>query len=124
LSSNIIQWICDKLIQRINANQRRDILVRIWTRSLIAGLYDYSAILIWGEAKEIPRLKLIVYAMWPYQKFTAADIQREFSHVGLPTEQVSQDLKTLEIYSILTREGMTYRFTYTEFKKLIERHEE
>jgi len=54
LSSNIIQWIWDK-ISKINANQRRDILVADLDAVLDSqDFYDYFSDLIWGKPKRFP----------------------------------------------------------------------
>jgi small GTP-binding protein len=122
---NIIQWICDKLIHLINERQKRSIVsadVEFVLES--PDFYDEFSRLIWGEAKERPFLRVIVYGMWSYSEFQEADVQKELANFSFPTQIIRENLETLEIYSILTREGPNYRFTYREFGKLIEKRED
>lgn len=122
---NMIQWICDRLIHLINENQRRHIQRSDLETVLESpAFFDDFNRLIWGEANERPFLKLIVYAMWSYPDFTEAQVHAELTNYALPTASIREGLETLEIYSILTREGSHYHFTYSEFRKFIEGHED
>lgn len=124
---NAIQWICNELIRHINKDKRR----RIQRADLEAVLssqsfYDwFFKEFIWGEARDkMPLIRLVVYAMWSFSDFSQANVIKEFTARGLPTEGVANALRTLEIYSILTKEETRYRFTYQEFKGFIEKHED
>jgi internalin A len=124
---NAIQWICNELIRRINKDKRR-LIQRADLEAVLSSQSFYNWFFkefIWGEARDkMPLLRLVVYAMWSFHEFSQADVVKEFSARELPTDGVANALRTLEIYSILTREETKYRFTYQEFKGLIEKHED
>ena len=117
---NMIQYICDKLIKEINRQQKR-IITEKELQSVIGSreLYEYFERLIWGQSTDLE--KLIVYLMWPYSEFTEAQVVEEFTKRGLSTEKIKDSLKTLQIYSTLSKKGNNYSFTFNRFKEVMEK---
>lgn len=115
---NLIQYLCDSLIKRINNKQERTITERDIKNVINSDeFYEYGEALIWGQAKAID--KLIVYLMWSYPQFTESDVIKEFKKRGLETDGVKDSLETLQIYTTLRQKNRTYSFTYRDFAILM-----
>ncbi len=116
---NMIQYTCDRLIERINEKQQRTITeADLGTVVASQEFYEYFEQLIWGQSTAMA--KLIVYVMWSYPEFTKANVITEFKRRNLPAEGVEASLETLQIYAILSRKNGTHSFTFREFAKLME----
>ena len=119
---NMIQYTCSQLIRRINEKQQRTITETDLDLVVAAReFYEFFEYLIWGQATTMERL--IVYLMWNDPEFTKRNVVAEFEQRGLPTEAIEASLEILCIYSILTRKNRAYTFTFSEFAKLMDAHE-
>ncbi|MGK7875346.1 MAG: ATP-binding protein [Xenococcaceae cyanobacterium] len=119
---NLIQYLCDLLIKKINKKQERTIREGDVESAINSDdFYQYCETLIWGQCKAID--KLIVYLMWSYPQFTESDVIEEFMRRKLDPEGVKKSLETLQIYSTLSKKNGngTYSFTFPEFAKLMEK---
>jgi uncharacterized protein YeeX (DUF496 family) len=116
---NLIQSICERLVDRINDNQKRVITLADLNLVITSDeFYTFFEELVWGNATDME--KLIVYTMWKHREFTEEEVTNKLTKHGLSVEAIKNSLNTLEIYSILSRAGSKYFFTYGEFREDIE----
>ncbi|MBI1930705.1 TIR domain-containing protein [Candidatus Poribacteria bacterium] len=119
---NMLQYTCAQLIRRLNEKGQRTITETDLDLVIASQeFYEYFEGLIWGQATAME--KLIVYLMWNHREFTKRDVIAAFEERDLPTESVEASLEILGIYSILSRKNNAYTFTFSEFAKLMEEHE-
>ncbi|MBW4473849.1 MAG: HEAT repeat domain-containing protein [Stenomitos rutilans HA7619-LM2] len=116
---SIIQYVCDRLIRRVNEKQERRI-TREDLDTIITSdeFFTYFEKTMWSQSKSIE--KLIIYVMLPYPEFTDSDVMEEFKKRDLPAKGVQISLKTLLAYSILKMVNNKYSLNFREFAKLIE----
>ncbi|NEP13555.1 MAG: AAA family ATPase [Symploca sp. SIO2C1] len=116
---NIIQYICDALIRKINENQQRTITQQdLDLVSSYQEFYEYFESLIWGQSTVLE--KLIVYTMWSYPEFTELEVIEEFKQRAIPSQGVKASLEILLTYSTLSQKNDKYCFTFRKFAKLME----
>ncbi|MDJ0901898.1 MAG: tetratricopeptide repeat protein [Xenococcus sp. MO_188.B8] len=116
---NIIQYICDALIRKINEKQERTITEQDLDIVVTSQeFYEYFESLIWGQSTALE--KLIVNAMWSYPEFTESEVIEEFKLRGIPSQGVKASLEILLTYSTLSKKNDKYFFTFREFAKLME----
>lgn len=116
---NIIQYICDALIERINEKQKRTIEEQDLDMIVTSEeFYEYFESLIWGQSTALE--KLIVCTMWSYPEFTESEAIEEFKRRGISSDGVKASLEILLTYSTLSKKNDKYFFTFREFAKFME----
>jgi hypothetical protein len=108
---NMVQYVCQKLIERIN--QRRE---RLITRADVkaigesAEFSEYFSEVSWGNATALERL--ITLLMLERPEATIAEMAEVLRADGLqvPPEKLEEAFEGLTLYSILRRDGPKYTF--------------
>jgi hypothetical protein len=108
---NMVQYICQKLIERIN--QRRE---RVITRADVDAIgqstefAQYFAEVSWGNATALERL--ITLLMLERPEVTLSEMAEVLRADGLnvPPEKLAEAFEGLTLYSILRRDGPKYTF--------------
>ena len=115
---NIIQYICNALIEIINDKQERKIIEQdLDSVTTSQKFYEEFESLIWGQSSAVE--KLIVYTMWSYPEFTESEVIEDFNKRGIAVEGVKASLEILLTYSTLSKKNDKYFFTFREFAKLM-----
>jgi photosystem II stability/assembly factor-like uncharacterized protein len=122
---NIVQYICQKLIERIN--QRRDRHIQhddLKALSESAQFAEYFAEVSWGHADALERL--ITLLMLDQPEATVAEIADELRARGLSVVPSLLDaaLNNLCLYSILRKDGPRYTFAARAFPQVIRRSQD
>jgi hypothetical protein len=118
---NIVQYICQELILRINA--RGDRFVTQADLDAIANssrLGDYMIEVMWGNTNALERLiTLLIILERP--SATLAQIETALHARGLdvPTAAVEEALDTLVLYSVLNKDHEVYSFTAVAFPSVV-----
>jgi photosystem II stability/assembly factor-like uncharacterized protein len=108
---NMVQYICQKLIERIN--QRRERIVQRADVDAIgesAEFAEYFAEVSWGNATALERL--ITLLMLERPEVTPTEMAEVLRTGGLqvPPEKLEEAFEGLTLYSILRRDGPKYTF--------------
>jgi len=108
---NVVQYICQKLIERIN--QRRERLIRRADVEAIGQsteFAEYFAEVSWGNTTTLERL--ITLLMLERPQVTIGEIAQVFRNAGLavPPEHLEEAFEGLTLYAILRRDGPKYTF--------------
>jgi photosystem II stability/assembly factor-like uncharacterized protein len=122
---NIVQYICQKLIDRIN--QRRDRHINradLKAVSESTQFAEYFAEVSWGHADALERL--ITLLMLDKPEITMAELAEEFRtrHLGVTPAQLETALDDLSLYSILRHDGPKYTFGARAFPEALRRSQD
>ncbi len=122
---NIVQYICQKLTERIN--QRRDRLITHADLSSIrdsAQFAEYFAEVSWGNASALERL--ITLIMLEHPEITMSEMAQMLRarDLQIPPEQVDNAFEDLTLYSILRRDGPKYTFAARAFPEVLRRSQD
>jgi photosystem II stability/assembly factor-like uncharacterized protein len=118
---NVVQYICQELILRINA--RGDRFVTQADLDAIANssrLGDYMIEVMWGNTNALERLITLLIVL-DRPSATLAQIETALHARGLdvPTAAVEEALDTLVLYSVLNEEDGVYSFTAAAFPSVV-----
>jgi hypothetical protein len=122
---NIVQYICQKLIERIN--QRRE---RLITRDDLNAISEstqfaeYFAEISWGNATALERL--ITLLMLDHPEVTIGEVAEMLRARGLQItpDQLDTAFNGLTLYSILHREGPKYTYAAKSFPEILRRSQD
>jgi len=122
---NVVQYICQKLIERIN--QRRE---RLITRTDLDALSqstqfaEYFAEVSWGNADALERL--ITLLMLDQPEVTLGEMAERLRARELPVTpiQLENAFDDLCLYSILRRDGPKYTFAAQAFPEVLRRSQD
>lgn len=119
---NMVQYLCQKLIERIN--RRRERLIRASDVQAIgesAEFAEYFAEVLWGSTTPLERL--ITLLMLEYPTVTLDEMAQVLhtSNLVVPTDRLDQAFEGLTLYSILRREGARYTFTVPALANVLRR---
>jgi hypothetical protein len=119
---NMVQYICQRLIERIN--QRRERLIRrsdVETIGESTEFAEYFAEVLWGSTTPLERL--ITLLMLEYPTVTLDEMAKVLraSNLMVPTEHLDEAFEGLTLYSILRREGPKYAFAKPAIAKVLQR---
>lgn len=118
---NLVQYICQELIVRINA--RGDRFITLADLEAIGNSRQFNEYLIevmWGNTTALERLiTLLIMVDAPHATFTEIETALHMRGVQVPPAAVEQALDTLVLYSILNREGQEYCFTTPAFPSIV-----
>ncbi len=122
---NIVQYICQKLIEQIN--HRRDRNIRRTDLAVVsasAEFAEYFAEVSWGQANALERL--ITLLMLDQSEVTMAEIAEALRTRELPVSpmQLETALNDLCLYSILRRDGPKYAFAARAFPEVLQRSQD
>lgn len=121
---NLIQYVGKSLIDRINQRgERRVYAADIAALREQAAFTDYLLRVIWGEAG--PLEKLITLTA-PGESFQLHAIEAALRDVDVPLHDEALDnaLEILQVYSVLVKQGRTYRFVPQAFFKILHETQE
>jgi len=122
---NIVQYICQKLIERINL--RRDRHIRradLQAVSQSTQFAEYFAEVSWGHANALERL--ITLLMLDQPEITLTELAEQLRTRNLPVTpaQLQNALDDLCLYSILRRDGPKYTFGAKAFPEVLRRSQD
>lgn len=108
---NMVQYLCQKLIERIN--QRRERLIRradVLAIGQSAEFAEYFAEISWGNTTALERL--ITLLMIERPAVTVGEIAEVLRTAGaaVPPDKLDEAFESLTLYSILRRDGPKYTF--------------
>lgn len=119
---NMVQYICQKLIERIN--QRRE---RLITRADVdaigqsAEFAGYFAEVLWGNATALERLITLLMLERPEVTLSEmADVLRA-GGLSIPPDELEAAFEGLTLYSILRRDGPKYAFATQAVPEVLRR---
>lgn len=108
---NLVQYLCQKLIERIN--QRRERLIRradVVAIGQSAEFAEYFAEVTWGNTTTLERLITLLMIEHPAVTFgEMADVLR-VAGLAVPPSKLEEAFEGLTLYSILRRDGPQYTF--------------
>lgn len=122
---NIVQYICQKLIERINARRERVITrmdVSAFAQS--AQFAEYFAEVSWGAASPLERL--ITLLMLDHPEVTPGEMAEMLRarELRVPPAQLEMAFNDLSLFSILRRDGPKYAFAAQAFPDVLRRSQD
>jgi len=118
---NLVQYICQELIIRINARGNRFIsLADLEAIGNSRQFNEYLIEVMWGNATALERLiTLLIMVDTPHATLTEIEAALHARGVQVPSAAVEKALETLVLYSILHQEGEEYCFTAPAFPSIV-----
>jgi photosystem II stability/assembly factor-like uncharacterized protein len=118
---NVVQYICQELILRINA--RGDRFIAQADLDAIANssrLGEYMIEVMWGNTNALERLiTLLIILERPSATLAQIEAALHVRGVDVPTAAVEEALDTLVLYSVLNQEDEVYSFTAAAFPSVV-----
>ena len=118
---NVVQYICQELILRINA--RGDRFIALADLEAIASssqLGEYMIEVMWGNTNALERLiTLLMILERPSATLAQIEAALQARGVDVPTPAVQEALDTLVLYSVLNEEDGVYSFTAAAFPSVV-----
>ena len=118
---NIVQYLCQELILRINA--RGDRFITQTDLDVIASssrLSEYMIEVMWGNTNALERLlTLLIIVERPSATLEQIEAALQTRGVDVPTAAVEEALDTLVLYSVLNKEDGVYSFTAAAFPSVV-----
>ncbi|MDE3088123.1 MAG: TniB family NTP-binding protein [Chloroflexota bacterium] len=122
---NIVQYICQKLIERINQRRERHILrTDVQAVSESAQFAEYFAEVSWGHAGALERL--ITLLMLDQPELTVGETSEAIRTRNLQVKpaELESAFEDLCLYSILRRDGPKYTFAANAFPQVLQRSQD
>ncbi len=122
---NIIQYLCQELIKRINV--RRERLVRrsdLNTLAHSAQFAEYFIEVCWGRSNALERLITLLMLDQPEASLTEIGDALRARGVSLGTGAMERALDGLCLYSILKKDGPKYAFATDAFPRILRRSQD
>ncbi len=122
---NIVQYLCQKLIERVNLRHERYIR-RADVDALCQSTQfsEYFATISWGNANALERLVTLIMLERPAVTIgEMADLLRARG-LGVPPAQLESAFDGLCLYSILRRDGPKYAFAADAFPAVLRRSQD
>ena len=116
---NLVQFICEQLIERISGRGQRRILISDLDTVVTSGDFaDYYLDTLWGQAEPLERA---VTLLGDPAGFTMPDIETALAahDFDAPRRAVKAALDMLTLYSVLARQGRTYTFAPASFPRIL-----
>jgi hypothetical protein len=118
---NVVQYICQELIVRINT--RGDRFITQADLDAIANssrLSEYMIEVMWGNTNALERLiTLLIILERPSATLAQIEAVLHARGVDVPAAAVEEALGTLVLYSVLNKEDGGYSFTAAEFPSVV-----
>jgi photosystem II stability/assembly factor-like uncharacterized protein len=118
---NVVQYICQELILRINT--RGDRFIKQADLDAIANssrLSEYMIEVMWGNTNALERLiTLLIILERPSATLAQIEAALQARGVDVPTAAVEEALDTLVLYSVLNKEDGGYSFTAVAFPSVV-----
>ncbi len=122
---NMVQYVCQKLIERINQRRER-VILRTDVNAIgeSAEFAEYFAEVSWGNATALERL--ITLLMLERPEVTVGEIADVLRAGGLqvPPDKLEEALEGLTLYSILRRDGPRYTFATQAIPSVLKRSQD
>jgi AAA+ ATPase superfamily predicted ATPase len=117
---NIAQWLCDRLIKTISV--RRITLSDLNRVSADPEFCRHYVETAWSDANPLERL---ISLLTDGPSFEVRELSEALNHHGLANKKpmVQESLETLELYSLLERQGNRYRFALSHFPRMVREKE-
>ncbi len=122
---NLVQYICQQLIERIN-HRRERIITRADIDSIArsAQFAEYFVEISWGNATPLERLITLLMLEHPaVTQPEIADLLRA-RNLAVPPAQLEAAFEGLTLYSILRRDGPKYTFAAHAFPEVLRRSQD
>ncbi|MEW5717437.1 MAG: AAA family ATPase, partial [Chloroflexota bacterium] len=122
---NMVQYVCQKLIERINQRRER-VILRTDVNAIgeSAEFAEYFAEVSWGNATALERL--ITLLMLERPEITLGEMADVLRAGGLqvPPDRLEEALEGLTLYSILRRDGPRYTFATQAVPNVLKRSQD
>ncbi len=117
---NIVQAICQFLIERINQRQER--VIRVTDLAQVRSSTEFRDLffeVIWGNATTLERL--ITVLMAPQERFGAQQVHQVLLGVGITPSNAAleQALHNLVLGALIKHQGEQYAYTSTAFARVL-----
>lgn len=119
---NMVQYLCQKLIERIN--QRRERLIRQSDVEAIGEsteFAEYFAEVLWGSTTPLERLITLLMLQYPTVTLDEMAQVLRASNLIVPPERLDEAFEGLTLYSILRRRGPHYTFAAPTLANVLQR---
>lgn len=120
---NIVQYICQRLIQAVNARGARVLKLADLTSVAESGSFrEYLLEVVWGNATALE--KMISLLMIPQPETTWSQIAQELQELDVDAgrRELEEALQGLYLYSIVHKEPSGYIFDHLMFPKVVQAH--
>jgi photosystem II stability/assembly factor-like uncharacterized protein len=119
---NMVQYICQKLIERINQRRERVVLrADVDAIGQSAEFAEYFAEVSWGNATALERLITLLMLERPEVTLSEmADVLRA-DGLQVPPDKLEEAFEGLTLYSILRRDGPKYTFATQAVPEVLRR---
>lgn len=122
---NIVQYICQKLIERINLRRERVITrADVDALSQSAQFAEYFAAISWGNATSLERLITLLMLDDPEVTLGEMGDQLRSRSLHVAPTQLERAFDGLVLYSILRRDGPKYAFAADAFPEVLRRSQD
>ncbi|MBI5652215.1 MAG: AAA family ATPase [Chloroflexi bacterium] len=122
---NIVQYVCQKLIERINARRERVITrTDVAAFSQSAQFAEYFAEVSWGAASPLERLVTLLMLEKPEVTLGEMAETLRTRELRVRPAQLDNAFDDLCLYSILQREGPKYTFAAKAFPEVLRRSQD
>jgi hypothetical protein len=112
---NIVQLICMKLVE--NIKERTISLDDLHVVITSEDFYKAFKEIVWGQAT--PLEKIVSLAFVEDESFTLSKVYQRLAGFGIKDrDAVDEALDTLELYSLITRQGKRYEYAFKEFPRI------
>jgi hypothetical protein len=113
---NIVQLICMKLVE--NIKERTISLDDLHEVITSEDFYTDFKEIAWGQATSLE--KIISLAFVDDERFTLSDVYQRLAELGIEDrDDIDDALDTLELYSLITKQGKRYEYALREFPRII-----
>jgi len=118
---NLVQFICERLINRIQAP--RITLEDLHKVTTTQEFYQYFIEIAWGQSTLLE--KIITLAMLNNQRFARNEVYAILEGMGIRNRAaIDEALEALELYALLRRDGKNYSYALTEFPRIVRESED
>lgn len=118
---NIVQLICKKLIE--NIKERTVSLDDLQAVITSEDFYTDFKEIAWGQAT--PLEKIVSLAFVEDDSFTLSEVYQRLAGFGIEDRDAIDDaLDTLELYSLITKQGKGYGYALREFPRIVRKTED
>ncbi|HEX9076833.1 MAG TPA: TniB family NTP-binding protein, partial [Anaerolineae bacterium] len=122
---NIVQYICQKLIERINLRRERVITrADVDALSQSAQFGEYIAAISWGNANSLERLITILMLECPQVTLAEMGDLLRARNLDITPAQLESAFDGLCLYSILRHDGPKYAFATETFPGILRRSQD
>jgi hypothetical protein len=120
---NIVQYICQRLLQAINARGSRVIKLTDLAAVAESGTFrEFLLEVVWGNATALE--KMISLLMIPQPMTALSQLDEKLGHLGIRAKhrQLEEAMRGLDLYSIVHKEPRGFVFDHRMFPEVAQMH--